>query len=183
MAGNLSRARRAGTSDDRRRSRLAGRALRAQRLHAQHRRPHGPLERRPPALRPPPRSAATPEAPQEELTSLVYFHDCAPHTDITSLPAPLGRRPHNSVRAGDYLHHKRRTILGRPHPAARRPDAAPSATSDRRRTVRDQVLKHHPDLRPSGREVGRERGGLPQAGSRTYHIVEYSSKYQRELNL
>ncbi|MER5853463.1 2-oxoglutarate and iron-dependent oxygenase domain-containing protein [Streptomyces sp. NPDC002012] len=53
-----------------------------------------------------------PEAPQEELTSLVYFHACAPHTDITSLPAPLGRRPYSPVRAGDYLHDKMRTILG-----------------------------------------------------------------------
>ncbi|MEV5200539.1 hypothetical protein [Streptomyces sp. NPDC053720] len=44
--------------------------------------------------------------------TLVYFHACAPHTDITSLSAPLGRRPRNAVRAGDYLHDKMRTILG-----------------------------------------------------------------------
>ncbi|MFD5921126.1 isopenicillin N synthase family dioxygenase [Kitasatospora sp. NPDC058201] len=53
-----------------------------------------------------------PEAPQEELTSLVYFHACAPDTGITSLPAPLGRRPHSPVRAGDYLQDKMRAILG-----------------------------------------------------------------------
>ncbi|WP_406502122.1 hypothetical protein OHA04_38690 [Streptomyces sp. NBC_01590] len=53
-----------------------------------------------------------PEAPQEELTSLVYFHACAPHTDITSLPAPIGRRSYSGVRAGDYLRDKMRTILG-----------------------------------------------------------------------
>lgn len=52
------------------------------------------------------------EAPQEELTSLVYFHACAPHTRITSLPAPLGLRPYSPVRAGDYLHEKMQAILG-----------------------------------------------------------------------
>ncbi|MFJ8435971.1 isopenicillin N synthase family dioxygenase [Kitasatospora sp. NPDC094019] len=50
-------------------------------------------------------------APQEELTSLVYFHGCAPDTEITSLPAPLGRRSYGAIRAGDYLADRMRAIL------------------------------------------------------------------------
>ncbi|MFJ2772004.1 isopenicillin N synthase family dioxygenase [Streptomyces sp. NPDC087300] len=52
------------------------------------------------------------DAPQEELTSLVYFHACAPDTSIASLPAPVGRTAYPAVRAGDYLHAKMRSIYG-----------------------------------------------------------------------
>ncbi|REK89481.1 isopenicillin N synthase family oxygenase [Streptomyces inhibens] len=51
-----------------------------------------------------------PDAPGEELTSLVYFHSCAPDTRITSLSAPIGRRSYSPVRAGDYLHDKMQAI-------------------------------------------------------------------------
>ncbi|MFE0173819.1 isopenicillin N synthase family dioxygenase [Streptomyces sp. NPDC059002] len=51
-----------------------------------------------------------PDAPQEELTSLVYFHSCAPDTSITSLPAPLGRTTYAPVRAGDHHDAKMRAI-------------------------------------------------------------------------
>ncbi|WP_224058684.1 isopenicillin N synthase family dioxygenase [Streptomyces kanamyceticus] len=51
------------------------------------------------------------DAPREELTSLVYFHACAPGTSIASLPAPVGRTPYPAVRAGDYLQEKMRAIL------------------------------------------------------------------------
>ncbi|MFH8409257.1 isopenicillin N synthase family dioxygenase [Streptomyces sp. NPDC018019] len=50
------------------------------------------------------------EAPNEELTSLVYFHACAPDTPITSLPAPLGRRQHETVRAGTWIRDKLQAI-------------------------------------------------------------------------
>ncbi|WP_190093534.1 isopenicillin N synthase family dioxygenase [Streptomyces melanogenes] len=52
----------------------------------------------------------SPDAPQEELTSLVYFHACAPDTTITSLPAPTGRTSYPPVRAGDYLRDKMQAI-------------------------------------------------------------------------
>ncbi|MGW1280385.1 isopenicillin N synthase family dioxygenase [Streptomyces tsukubensis] len=51
-----------------------------------------------------------PDAPQEELTSLVYFHSCAPETGITSLPAPLGRRTYAPVLAGEYFRSKLESI-------------------------------------------------------------------------
>ncbi|MEV5980702.1 2OG-Fe(II) oxygenase family protein [Streptomyces sp. NPDC052114] len=47
-----------------------------------------------------------PDAPHEELTSLVYFHSCAPGTTVESLPAPLGRRSYAPVLAGEYLRSK-----------------------------------------------------------------------------
>lgn len=50
------------------------------------------------------------DAPQEELTSLVYFHACAPDTMIASLPTPSGRRHYAPVRAGDYLRDKMEAI-------------------------------------------------------------------------
>lgn len=52
----------------------------------------------------------SPEAPDEELTSLVYFHACAPDTPIISLPAPVGRRQYETVRAGDWIRDKLRSI-------------------------------------------------------------------------
>lgn len=51
-----------------------------------------------------------PKAPAEELTSLVYFHTCAPDTPITPLPAPVGRRQYETVRAGDWMRDKLRSI-------------------------------------------------------------------------
>ncbi|MFK8851017.1 isopenicillin N synthase family dioxygenase [Streptomyces sp. Ac-502] len=50
------------------------------------------------------------EAPAEELTSLVYFHACAPDTPIPSLAAPVGRRQYETVRAGDWIRDKLRAI-------------------------------------------------------------------------
>lgn len=50
------------------------------------------------------------DAPQEELTSLVYFHSCAPDTAVESLPAPIGRTAHAPVRAGDYFDSKMESI-------------------------------------------------------------------------
>ncbi|MFK0296915.1 isopenicillin N synthase family dioxygenase [Streptomyces sp. NPDC090442] len=50
------------------------------------------------------------EAPGEELTSLVYFHACAPHTRVTPLRAPIGRTPHDPVIAGDYIRDKLQII-------------------------------------------------------------------------
>ncbi|MEU7578655.1 2-oxoglutarate and iron-dependent oxygenase domain-containing protein [Streptomyces sp. NPDC041068] len=50
------------------------------------------------------------DAPREELTSLVYFHSCAPDTSVESLPAPIGRRAYTPVRAGVYLQSKMRSI-------------------------------------------------------------------------
>ncbi|MFI6644368.1 isopenicillin N synthase family dioxygenase [Streptomyces sp. NPDC050504] len=52
------------------------------------------------------------DAAREELTSLVYFHGCAPGTLVESLGAPVGRRRYAGVRAGDYLAAKMRAILG-----------------------------------------------------------------------
>ncbi|WP_030410547.1 isopenicillin N synthase family dioxygenase [Streptomyces sp. NRRL S-1448] len=50
------------------------------------------------------------DAPGEELTSLVYFHACDPHTRITPLQAPLGRTPYDPVIAGDYIRDKLQAI-------------------------------------------------------------------------
>ncbi|MEE1793024.1 hypothetical protein PUR28_20080 [Streptomyces sp. BE308] len=60
--------------------------------------------------RDPVRSA--PPQPDMGATCSRYFHACAPHTRITSLPAPLGLRPYSPVRAGGYLHDKMQAILG-----------------------------------------------------------------------
>ncbi|TJZ57319.1 isopenicillin N synthase family oxygenase [Streptomyces piniterrae] len=50
---------------------------------------------------PPPADATT-----EELTSLVYFYDCDPHTIIDSLPAPTGRVAYPPVTARAYVQSK-----------------------------------------------------------------------------
>ncbi|MEV4438863.1 2-oxoglutarate and iron-dependent oxygenase domain-containing protein [Streptomyces sp. NPDC049577] len=52
------------------------------------------------------------DVPQEELISLVYFHTCAPDTLVTPLPAPVGRRSYDPVRAGEYIQAKRRAAIG-----------------------------------------------------------------------
>ncbi len=46
------------------------------------------------------------DAPSEELTSLVYFYDCDPHTLVESLPAPIGRVSHPPVTARSYVRSK-----------------------------------------------------------------------------
>ncbi|GJF27968.1 oxidoreductase [Kitasatospora sp. NE20-6] len=48
----------------------------------------------------------SPEAPDEELMSLVYFYECDPHTTVAPLPAPLGRVAHAPVDSTDYLRAK-----------------------------------------------------------------------------
>ncbi|MFC6595058.1 isopenicillin N synthase family dioxygenase [Kitasatospora paranensis] len=47
-----------------------------------------------------------PEAPEEELMSLVYFYECDPHTTVAPLPAPLGRVAYEPVDSTDYLRAK-----------------------------------------------------------------------------
>ncbi|WKU42938.1 2-oxoglutarate and iron-dependent oxygenase domain-containing protein [Streptomyces sp. VNUA116] len=46
------------------------------------------------------------DAAAEELTSLVYFYDCDPHTLVESLPAPIGRVSHPPVTARSYVRAK-----------------------------------------------------------------------------
>ncbi|WNI19449.1 isopenicillin N synthase family dioxygenase [Actinacidiphila sp. ITFR-21] len=48
----------------------------------------------------------SPEAPAEDLMSLVYFYECDPHTTVTPLPAPLGRVPYEPVDSSVYLKEK-----------------------------------------------------------------------------
>jgi isopenicillin N synthase-like dioxygenase len=47
-----------------------------------------------------------PDAPAEDLMSLVYFYECDPHTTVVPLPAPLGRVAHDPVDSSDYLKEK-----------------------------------------------------------------------------
>jgi isopenicillin N synthase-like dioxygenase len=42
-------------------------------------------------------------APDEDLVSLVFFYETNHDAVIESLPAPIGRRAHPAVRAGEYL--------------------------------------------------------------------------------
>ncbi|MFD3780837.1 isopenicillin N synthase family dioxygenase [Streptomyces sp. NPDC058612] len=51
-----------------------------------------------------------PEAPSEELVSLVYFYECDAHTPVESLPAPIGRVRHDPVDSHTYLREKLRAI-------------------------------------------------------------------------
>ena len=48
----------------------------------------------------------SPEAPQEDLMSLVYFYECDPHTTVTPLPAPVGRVAYDPVDSSAYLRGK-----------------------------------------------------------------------------
>jgi isopenicillin N synthase-like dioxygenase len=48
----------------------------------------------------------SPEAPAEDLMSLVYFYECDPHTTVTSLPAPVGRVAYGPVDSSAYLREK-----------------------------------------------------------------------------
>ena len=45
-------------------------------------------------------------APDEDLMSLVYFHEADPTAMIDSVPPPVGKVPHEPVAAGDYLRAK-----------------------------------------------------------------------------
>jgi isopenicillin N synthase-like dioxygenase len=47
--------------------------------------------------------APSPQAPEEDLMSLVYFYECDPHTTVTSLPPPVGRVEHEPVDSSSYL--------------------------------------------------------------------------------
>lgn len=48
----------------------------------------------------------SPEAPGEELMSLVYFYECDPGTLVRSLPAPIGPVTHEPVDSHVYLRQK-----------------------------------------------------------------------------
>ncbi|MFD9130599.1 isopenicillin N synthase family dioxygenase [Kitasatospora sp. NPDC059571] len=48
----------------------------------------------------------SPEAPEEELMSLVYFYECDPHTTVAPLPAPTGRVAYEPVDSTAYLRAK-----------------------------------------------------------------------------
>lgn len=48
----------------------------------------------------------SPDAPDEELMSLVYFYECDPHTTVAPLPAPTGRVAYEPVDSTDYLRAK-----------------------------------------------------------------------------
>jgi len=47
--------------------------------------------------------APSPQAPEEDLMSLVYFYECDPHTQVASLPAPVGRTHYEPVDSSAYL--------------------------------------------------------------------------------
>ena len=72
--------------------RLGGRALRARRLHHQHRRPAGPVERRPVEVQPAPGAAAAGRGAGRGPRSLVYFYEADHDAVIESLRPPIGRR-------------------------------------------------------------------------------------------
>lgn len=48
----------------------------------------------------------SPEAPEEELMSLVYFYECDPHTTVAPLPTPIGRVAYEPVDSSAYLRGK-----------------------------------------------------------------------------
>jgi isopenicillin N synthase-like dioxygenase len=48
----------------------------------------------------------SPQAPDEDLMSLVYFYECDPHTQVVSLPAPVGQVVHEPVDSTRYLRAK-----------------------------------------------------------------------------
>ncbi|MCQ4082385.1 isopenicillin N synthase family oxygenase [Streptomyces sp. RB6PN25] len=45
----------------------------------------------------------SPQEPEEDLMSLVYFYECDPHTPVIPLPAPIGRMAHEPVDSSTYL--------------------------------------------------------------------------------
>lgn len=50
--------------------------------------------------------APDPSAPDEDLMSLVYFHEADPTAILHSVPPPIGKVVHAPVAAGDYLRAK-----------------------------------------------------------------------------
>jgi isopenicillin N synthase-like dioxygenase len=50
--------------------------------------------------------APSPQAPEEDLMSLVYFYECDPHTAVSPLPAPVGRTDYEPVDSSAYLRAK-----------------------------------------------------------------------------
>ncbi|WP_377269903.1 isopenicillin N synthase family dioxygenase [Peterkaempfera sp. SMS 1(5)a] len=48
----------------------------------------------------------SPEAPSEELVSLVWFYECDPRTAVSPLPPPIGRTAYPTVDSTDYLRAK-----------------------------------------------------------------------------
>ncbi|MEV0534014.1 2-oxoglutarate and iron-dependent oxygenase domain-containing protein [Kitasatospora sp. NPDC050463] len=48
----------------------------------------------------------SPQAPEKELMSLVYFYECDPHTEVAPLPAPIGRVEYEPVDSTEYLRAK-----------------------------------------------------------------------------
>jgi isopenicillin N synthase-like dioxygenase len=50
--------------------------------------------------------APSDEAPDEDLMSLVYFHEADPRSIVRSIPPPVGRVDHPPVKSGDYLRAK-----------------------------------------------------------------------------
>ncbi|HTY72761.1 MAG TPA: 2-oxoglutarate and iron-dependent oxygenase domain-containing protein [Actinomycetes bacterium] len=51
-----------------------------------------------------------PSAPQEELTSLVYFYECDHDAVVSTFPPPVGRVEYPPVVASTYLHEKYHAI-------------------------------------------------------------------------
>jgi isopenicillin N synthase-like dioxygenase len=45
-------------------------------------------------------------APDEDLMSLVYFHEADPRAVVRSMPPPVGSADHPPVTSGDYLRAK-----------------------------------------------------------------------------
>ncbi|HEV2633906.1 MAG TPA: 2-oxoglutarate and iron-dependent oxygenase domain-containing protein [Actinocrinis sp.] len=54
--------------------------------------------------------APSPQAPEEDLMSLVYFYECDPHTTVSPLPAPIGRIDYEPVDSSAYLRAKLEAI-------------------------------------------------------------------------
>lgn len=54
--------------------------------------------------------APSPDAPDEDLMSLVYFYECDPHTTVAPLPAPVGRVDYEPVDSSAYLRAKLEAI-------------------------------------------------------------------------
>jgi isopenicillin N synthase-like dioxygenase len=48
----------------------------------------------------------SPEAPEEDLMSLVWFYECDPHTSVAPLPEPVGRVAYEAVDSTEYLRAK-----------------------------------------------------------------------------
>jgi isopenicillin N synthase-like dioxygenase len=51
-----------------------------------------------------------PEAADEDLVSLIYFHECDPGAVVESVPPPVGVRTYDPVVAADYLDEKYRAV-------------------------------------------------------------------------